>query len=192
MKKILIIALLVAAPTLAADSAKDQAAIKGVFAQIDACIAKADSKCLNGLFVDDATFAGPLDSGKIVKGKAGIVKFFEGMMQGKGVKQERSVQNVRFIGEDRAFVDCSVKSMGSKTDAPVRQDWHSTALMRRDGGKWLLEDVRFYVVETGLPPTPGPKPPTPGAPKAATPAPTAAGSPGAPAAPAEPAAPSKS
>ncbi len=190
MKSILIIAsLFVAAPVFAGDSAVDRAAIKVVFGQIDACIAKGDSKCLSGLFADDATFAGPVDSGKIVKGKGGIVKFFEGMMQGTGAKQERSVQNVRFIGEDRAFVDCSVKSMGPKTDGPVRQDWHSTALMKREGGKWLLEDVRFYVVETGLPPTPGPKPPTPGSPKAATPAPTMAGSP---AAPAEPAASSRS
>ncbi len=191
MKKILIIALFVAAPAFAADTAKDQAAIKAVFAQIDGCVAKGDSKCLSALFTDDATFAGPLDSGKIVNGKGGIVKFFEGMMQGTGVKQERSVQKVRFLGDDRAFVDCSVKSMGPTTDGPVRQDWHTAAVVKRDGAKWLLEDVRFYVVETGLPPTPGPKPPTPGAPKA-TPVPTTAGSPDAPQAPAEPEAPAQS
>jgi hypothetical protein len=50
-----------------------------------------------------------------------------------------------------------VKVTGTKaSESPAtesRQDWHSTALVKLQDGKWLLEDVRFYVVETGPPPT---------------------------------------
>jgi hypothetical protein len=71
----------------------------------------------------------------------------------KSVKQQRMVQNVRFLGQDRALVDCSVKLTGMEAPDAV---WHSTALVALNGGKWLLEDVRFYVVVTGSPP---PQPP---------------------------------
>jgi uncharacterized protein (TIGR02246 family) len=167
MKRILIATMFVASAALAAENTNPKAeeAIKAVFVRVDTCLAKHDPKCLGELFADDATFAGPVGGGKIIKGKAQIVKAFEGMMKEpstKGVKQERAVQNVRFVGEDRAFVDCSLTLSGttapkySADDENQQQMWYSTALMVLKDGKWILEDVRFYVVQTPPMPTPAP------------------------------------
>ena len=190
MKKILIIALFVAAPALP-QIAKDQAAIKAVFAQIDGCITKGDSKCLSALFTDDATFAAVGQWQDQFHG--GIVKFFEGIMpRNRREAGALGPEELRFSGDDRAFVDCSVKSIGPTTnEAPVRPSWHTAAVVKRDGAKWLLEDVRFYVVETGAATDARTEAHRrPGTPKA-TPVPTTAGSPERPQAPAEPEAPAQ-
>jgi uncharacterized protein (TIGR02246 family) len=162
MREILIAAILLVAPTYAAANPEAEAAIKTAVGRIDTCINDKDSKCLGELFVDDATFGGPIGGGRIVSGKAAVLRMFEDLMKEptpEGVKQVRSVEKIRFIGQDSAFVDSSVKLVGSKEVQGTRQDWHSTMLMKLQDGKWLLEDVRFYVVETGAPPTPGPTPP---------------------------------
>lgn len=164
MRQILTAIIIVfAAPVFAASNPEAEKAIKSVVAQIDVCLNKRDAKCLGELFTEDATFGGPLERGAIVNGKAAIVRMFGNMLKDapEGIKQVRSVEKVRFIGEDRALVDSSVKLTNLNAEEAGRQDWHSVMLMKSQGGNWLLEDVRFYVVVTGAPPTPGPTaPPT--------------------------------
>lgn len=160
MRKILTaIIIAFAAPALAASNPAAEKAIKSVVAQIDTCINNRDAKCLGELFAEDGTFGGPVEHGKIANGRAAIVRLYGDMLKQpvpEGMKQVRSVERIRFLGDDRALVDSSVKLTGVETAAG--QDWHTVMLMRSQDGKWLLEDVRFYVVVTGAPPTPGPTP----------------------------------
>ena len=146
MMMILVAALLIATPVFAAD----EGALKAVFGRLETCIAKADSACLDTLFADDATVLGPMTGAKLVKGKADIVKFIAGRLNARKVEQKYAVQNVRWIDEGNAIVDCSVtfekgtSPEGMNSGAP-REAWRSTALLTLKDGKWLLQDVRFYL-----------------------------------------------
>jgi uncharacterized protein (TIGR02246 family) len=169
MKRILIATIFIASAAFAAENPdpKAEEAIKAVFLRVDACVANRDSKCFGALFTDDATFAGPVNGGKMIKGKAQIIKAFEGMMKTpgpKGMKQKRTVENVRFVGQDRAFVDCSLTVSGEGSADNESNTYFNTALMVRKGEKWILEDVRFYIVKTPPIPTPAPLPKQPVAP----------------------------
>jgi len=158
MREILVVAVLLAAPAYGA-SPSAEAAIKAAVGRIDTCVGNQDMKCLGELFADDATFGGPENGGKLITGKPAILRTFE-KMKGSGtdgVKQVRTVERVRLIGTDRALVDTSVKLSGAKDLGDgVSQAWHAVMLVRLEDGKWLLEDVRSYVVVTGSPPTPVP------------------------------------
>jgi uncharacterized protein (TIGR02246 family) len=162
MRVILISLLFATAPAFAgAASAND--AIKAVFSKIDSCLAKGDAQCIGALFAEDGTYAGPLDRGEIVKGRSAIVKAFDGVVKGRSVKQTRKVEKIRMIGDDFAFVDCSVSVAGDKpvSEGGSGQVWHNSGLLKRDGGKWLLKDMRYYAVVVAQQPTPVPFNPTP-------------------------------
>lgn len=162
MRVILISLLFVTAPLFTGVALANDA-IKAVFSSIDSCLAKGDAQCIGALFAEDGTYAGPLDRGKIVKGRTAIVKAFDGVVKGRSVKQTRKVEKIRMIGDDRAFVDCSVAVAGDKpaSEGGSGQVWHNSGLLKREGGKWLLEDMRYYAVVVAPPPTPKPLDPTP-------------------------------
>lgn len=154
MKRILIAALVgftaaFAFDGFAASTADD--AIKQVFGQIDRCLENNDAKCVGDLLVEDATFIAPNGGGKIVKGKAEIVKTFQELFANspKGLKRKQSIKNVRMIGEDHALVDASVDIEGMKpneANAPG-ESYHAVALMILKSDQWLLRDLRSYAVE---------------------------------------------
>jgi uncharacterized protein (TIGR02246 family) len=181
MKRIVIAVMLVAAPAFAAENPapKAEEAIKAAFSQFDTCVAKAEPKCVGDFFADDATLAGLTGSATVVKGKAEITNALRATINEpfmKGVK--RSVQNVRMIGQDHALVDGSVKIATAKAPEGAGQTWHFTALMTLKSGKWLVQDIRSFVLEPVQPPTCAqPSPP------AAAPAPTQAATPAQPAEP---------
>lgn len=156
--------------------------IKQTFAQLDRCVANSDAPCIGELMVDDATMVAP-EGGQLIKGRAQVVSNLKQLMSpasgGGGPKRTHSVQNVRMIGEDYAIVDCDVMRPGAK---PV-ETFHAVAVMTRKGDKWLLMDLRSYVVDRRPaderakaaapgptppknPSTPGPTPPGPNAPGA--------------------------
>lgn len=170
MKTIMIAASLAIAAvsaTHAADPNAD-AAIKAVVSQLDTCLAAPDAKCVEALFATDATVAGPTDGGKIVSGRAEILKVAQNNPGAQAMKQARSVDRIRFIGKDRALVDCTVRVTGSSPDASTPQTWHTTALVTLTNGKWLFQDVRSYVVDPR--PIAGLTAPTPVTPPAPPPA----------------------
>src|SRR5438876_10500228 len=115
MKSILIAAVVVSAAAVAVENpaaSKADEAIKQVFVQVDRCLADNDAKCVGELLVEDATFAEPTGGAKIIKGKAQIVTTLQELMDApapnmKAAKRTYSVENVRMIGEDHAFVDSS-------------------------------------------------------------------------------------
>ncbi len=160
MKKMLIAALVVSTAAVAVESSaapKADDAIKQVYVQLNHCFANNDAKCVGELLVEDATFVAPTGGAKIVKGKTQIVKTLQDLMGApdpgmKGAKQTHSVENVRMIGEDHAVVDSSVAVAGMKVeegqaaDAP-RESYHTVAVLVLKGDKWLLEDLRSYVVQ---------------------------------------------
>lgn len=155
MKRSLIAAIVACVVAVAVESsaaAKDDA-VKQVFGRLDRCLADGDAICVGGLFVDDGTFSEPVSGAKITKGKAQIVKVLEGLLKGtptmKGATQTHSVVNVRMIGEDHAFVDCSVGVAGMKAadgqgSATPTDAYHAVALLVLQGDKWLFEDIRSY------------------------------------------------
>lgn len=147
MKKVLVALLFLTAPTFAgASSAND--AIKAVLGKVDACLAKGDAQCVGALFTEDGTYAGPFDNGEIITGRAAISKAFDQVVKGRSVKQTRKVKSVRMIGDDVAFVDCSVVIAGDKpaSEGGSGQRWYSTGLMKRTGDTWLVQDMRFYAI----------------------------------------------
>ena len=163
MKKILIAAMLIAGPAFAAENAaaaKAEGAIKTVVAQFDTCIAKKDWNCLGDLLTDDATLVWPMAGAKVIKGKAPITKAIAGVMSGpsmKGGGQKHVIQNVRWIGQEHALVDYSAERADPKAPGSAdggQQTWHATALMALKGGKWLIEDVRTYILEPLRSPAP--------------------------------------
>lgn len=182
MKKILVIALCVAAPAFAGEDD----AIKPLFTQLDACIAKKDAQCIGQLLTTDATVASPglvdsMNVPKIFKSRAEAIDAFEKLMKDmppdSGAKQRHVVRNVHLIGSDRAFVDCQVELSGVKEKPPG--DYHAVGSLIRQDGKWLIQDMRSFVVTRPAPP------PAANAPKADEAAAAAqAGTPATPAAPA--------
>lgn len=157
MKRFLIAAIIASVVAIAVESsaASKEGAIKEVFGRLDRCLADNDASCVGGLFVDDGTFSEPLSGAKITKGKPQIVKNLEGLLKGapamKGASRTHSVVNVRMIGEDHAFVDCSVGVAGMKAaagqgSASPSSAYHAVALVVLQGDKWLLKDIRSYGV----------------------------------------------
>ncbi len=172
MKKILfaVAAILVSAPAFAADAtapaakpataaaakapaAKGDDAVKAVFEKIDMAFAKHDVKLFAEVFAEDATFVGPMGDAKVVKGRAEIMKYHEHMMMEPAMKDataKHTVENVRWLSKTEAFVDASVVFTGMKMDnmpagAPMPV-WHAVALVTSKGGKWMISDVRPYMV----------------------------------------------
>ena len=141
------------APAAKASAAKGDDAIKAVFEKIDMAFEKHDVKLFAELFAEDATFVGPMGDAKVVKGRAEIMKYHEHMMMEPAMKDataKHTVENIRWISKTEAFVDASVVFTGMKMDnmpagAPMPV-WHAVALVTSKGGKWLLTDVRPYMV----------------------------------------------
>ncbi|MCC6848795.1 MAG: nuclear transport factor 2 family protein [Deltaproteobacteria bacterium] len=157
MKKPLIAALIasaiaVATPSLAASKADD--AIKQVLAQLDRCFAASDPTCLGRLFVEDATYVAPVGDAKIIKGKARILKLLTesmGDLEKQNMKLAHSLENVRMIGEGHAVADISIKVGGQNppqdgTGDSQHGSYRAVAVMALEGGTWLCQDLRSYVV----------------------------------------------
>lgn len=152
MKKILVAVLFAAAPAFAAQNqgpAKVEEAIKALLAQIDTCIANKDATCLGESFTNDVTFTSPalvdaMNVPKIYKGKAAVIKAFEGLMKDQPMKMKHLVQNVHVINADRVFVDTSVDLSGMKMKSPG--NYYFVGSVVRENGKWLIEDMRSYSV----------------------------------------------
>jgi uncharacterized protein (TIGR02246 family) len=147
MKKILIAAWVVAAAAVAVESSAAPAddAIKQVFAQVDACLAKRDAKCVGALFAEDATYLAPIAGAKIVKGRAAIISTIEKSMGPADAKRPtttHAVESVRMISETHAIVDSAIQF---SADAPP-ETYRDVSVMVLEGGKWLCQDVRFYMV----------------------------------------------
>jgi uncharacterized protein (TIGR02246 family) len=158
MKKILVAALVASIAMVAAESsAASQAgdAIKQVLAEFDRCFSNNDAKCVGEMFIDDATYAAPTGGAKIVKGKAEIVKALgESMAAVKkaGWTLAHTIDNVRTIGEDHAFVDTTVKISGMKVAADnpgARDSYRAVAIMVLQDGTWRCKDLRSYAISPG-------------------------------------------
>jgi uncharacterized protein (TIGR02246 family) len=147
MKKILIAAWVVAAAAVAVESSAAPAedAIKQVFAQVDACLAKRDAKCVGAFLAEDATYVAPTAGAKIVKGRPQIVATIEksfGPADAKRPTTTHAIENVRLIGETHAIVDSAIEF---SADAP-QETYRDVSVMVLEDGKWLCQDVRFYMV----------------------------------------------
>lgn len=162
MKKTLIAALIVATLAVVAESpaaSKAEDAIKQVLAQLDRCFAANDPSCLGALFVEDATYAAPTGDAKIVKGRGPILKALTesmGALEKQNMKLTHSLENVRMIGEDHAVVDISIAVGGEKAakddaGSAQRDSYRAVAVMALEGGKWLCQDLRSYVIGSAQP-----------------------------------------
>jgi len=156
MKTIAIAGLVVSAVLVALDSPAAPTgpeAIKQVFVQIDQCVADKDAKCVGELMADDATYSDAMADAKMMKGKAQITKTLEGLMggapKGKGPKPTHTVENIRMVGTDHAIVDSTIEFAGTKpdegADAP-QYKLRTLAVVVLKGDKWLVQDLRNYIV----------------------------------------------
>ncbi len=146
--------------TTSTTTSKNDDAIKAVFEKIDSAFAKHDAKVFNELFADDATFVGPMGDAKVLKGRAEVMKYHENMMADPAMKDatvKHTVENIRWISKTEAFVDASAVFTGMKMDMPAGAPmpvWHAVALVTSKGGKWLITDVRPYMVMPAPMPAP--------------------------------------
>lgn len=163
-------ALLCAAPAFAADKKADKAAagnekVQAMLDQLDATFAKHDATAMAAFFADDATLVMPAGDGTLISGKENLVKAHEGMFKSpmfQGVTTKHTVQNVRWIGKDDAFIDASVVFNGMQpppgmpAGAPAPTG-HVVVHAVQKGGKWLFADVRPYMIMP-MPPAGAPAP----------------------------------
>jgi len=99
-----------------------------------------DGAAFADLFTEDSSLINPF--GERVDGRAAVggmySKYFAGMLS--GTSTTTTVQSVRAVGEDHAFVDCDQTITGA--DGQVVLAVHLAAVLRRDGESWRFLDAR--------------------------------------------------
>lgn len=157
MKKILVAALVVTAcavvvERVAATQVDD--AIKGVLGKLDRCFAANDAPCVGELFAEDATYVAPQGEAKVVKGRAQILQVLAPSMEAfskQGGKLTHALENVRTIDDAHALVDITItvrapKGPAKEEEGTRSESYRGVALMALQGGKWLCQDLRSYVI----------------------------------------------
>lgn len=157
MKKILVAALVFTACAVMVErvaAAPVDDAIKGVLAKLDRCFAANDAPCVGEVFVEDATYVAPQGDAKVVKGRAKILEVLAPSMEAfnkQGGKLTHALENVRTIDDAHALIDVTITVRASKEPAKEeegarRESYRGVALMALQGGTWLCQDLRSYVI----------------------------------------------
>lgn len=156
MKKVLVAALVAAVcagVVERAAAAQVDDGIKEVLATLDRCFAANDAPCVGKLFADDATFVEPQGDAKVIKGRAQILKVLAPSMEAfnkQGGKLTHALENVRMIDDTHAFIDVTITVRSPKgpegEQATPGGAFRGVGLMVSDGGKWICQDLRSYVI----------------------------------------------
>lgn len=135
-----------APPGPAAAENPDDAATKAVFAQFSAAWNKHDAAAITALFSEDAVKVEP--HGTIVRSRAKIGEGYRGAHAGglKNTTAQFTVSTIRVIGPDWRLVDgkASVVWAEGPDFNPMAARHMFTALLKRQGGAWVITDLRSY------------------------------------------------
>ena len=153
--------LLVTHSSHAADTAKDEEAIKAVVAAFDKAMNTKDAAALSNVFNEDGEFTNVI--GMTAHGRKPIEQFHRPLFEGDGTKGIPSFKNavfkvaetrIRFIRPDVANVDVVWMQTGSTLDGKDRglrkglMSWIAT----KEGGKWgvaVMHNMDLLPVERG-------------------------------------------
>ena len=157
-----VLAFLVSSSTRAADTTKDEEAIKAVVATFDKAMNAKDAAALSGVFNEDGEFTNVI--GMTARGRKAIEQFHRPLFEGDGTKGIPSFKNavfkveetrIRFIRPDVANVDVIWTQTGSTLDGRDRgsrrglMSWVAT----KEEGKWsvtVMHNMDLLPVERGV------------------------------------------
>ena len=131
---------------------KDEETIRGVEKAYDLSWNRGDSKALVSSFTSDAIVINP--RGEVATGKAEFEKMMTKLLRGpfKGSIHESKIIRIHFPKEDVAVVDGEAKLTGVTQfeGSTALTNTNFTDIMIKEKDKWLIADVRAYVI----PPSP--------------------------------------
>jgi uncharacterized protein (TIGR02246 family) len=148
---VIIVALALAVPAVAAGHAADEAAIQKVWQQFSDAWVRGDAHARAALWAEDASLINPF--GLEAHGRAAIEKVFEqeGAGFAKGTTHTFSNFSYRFLTPTIAEVDTTgtIKGMRGADGTPMPPlTLHVFAILAKAGGKWQMKDARPYVIAT--------------------------------------------
>jgi uncharacterized protein (TIGR02246 family) len=120
---------------LAAQSAKDDDAIKGLVKEYIAARDRDDAKAVGALFTDDADQL--VSSGEWRRGRDELVKGTLASTRNGG-KRTLTVEHIRYISKDAAIADARYELAGA---AETRRMW-STFVVTRTAAGWKIAAIR--------------------------------------------------
>jgi uncharacterized protein (TIGR02246 family) len=151
LKKLLIVSLLLGASNLfAGDMGGDEAGIRTLFDGFTAAWGKHDINQMASFWADDGDLINP--QGKWGEGQAGVVKVFTGEQNGPLKKSTItfSIDKIRSISSDMAFVDGGCKVVGSvdkKGKKMPPMDFRIVTLAQKKDDQWQFVSVRPYMIK---------------------------------------------
>jgi len=126
------------------DRSADEDAIRAVEEAYDQAWNRGDAKALVSSMIDDVIVVNP--RGQVANGKAEFERMIATLFAGefKGTKHESTISRIHFPADDVAVVD----GEASVIFAPPaeRTTVKFTDVMIRRDGRWMLTDVRAYVL----------------------------------------------
>jgi len=130
---------------------KDEQAVKALVALLDEAWSKKDAKAYASHFSPEATIL--LSMGIRIHGAREIeqrlAKFFRGALRDSSEKI--TLHMFHFVRPGIVLADGLIQIDGIKSDEMVRTwNFHLTALLKKKGGRWVVEDTRCYYVQ-GIP-----------------------------------------
>jgi|BarGraIncu01122A_1022018.scaffolds.fasta_scaffold51986_2 uncharacterized protein (TIGR02246 family) len=148
---VIIVALALAVPAVAAGHAADEAAIQKVWQQFSDAWVRGDAHARAALWAEDASLINPF--GLEAHGRAAIEKVFEQEDAGfaKGTTHTFSNFSYRFLTPTIVEVDTTgtIKGMRGADGTPMPPlTLHVFAILAKAGGKWQMKDARPYVIAT--------------------------------------------
>jgi uncharacterized protein (TIGR02246 family) len=138
------------------DRSKDEATILSIEEAYDRAWNRGDAKALVSSFAPDAIIINP--RGEVVVGKAEFKKVTTTLLSGpfKGSVHTTKVIRIHFPKEDIAVVDgeATLTWLKEPEESTTLTNVNFTDVMVRESDRWLIADVRAYIV----PPSPKEQP----------------------------------
>jgi uncharacterized protein (TIGR02246 family) len=129
------------------DRTADEAAIRALEAAYDQAWNRGDAEALVSSMIDDVIVVNP--RGEVANGKAEFERVISTLLAGefKGTTHESAISRIHFPAGDVAVVDGEASVIPAPPGERITVRF--TDVMIRRGGRWMLADVRAYVLLPG-------------------------------------------
>ena len=130
-----------------ASRSADEAAIRAIEAAYDQAWNRGDAEALVSSMIDDAIVVNP--RGQVANGKAEFERVISTLFadEFKDTKHETTISRIHFPANDVAVVDGEASVIAAPP--AERMTVKFTDVMIRRDGRWMLADVRAYVLLPG-------------------------------------------
>lgn len=142
-----VLALAVAFPALAKESAAAPADLQERFRAFEQAFGAQDADKIGAMFAPDGTIINP--AGERAEGREQVTALFRRDFERvlAGVKNTLTILNVRMVTPELAFVDIQQELTGGKAMPGRPHPWiaHAAVLLsKQGGGDWMVLDARPY------------------------------------------------